>query len=293
MRGIILAGGKGTRLYPATIGISKQLLPVYNKPMVYYPLTMLMMAGIKEVLVITTPEDNESYKRVLRTGSQWGISLDYAIQKEPKGLADAFIIGKGFLKNEDSSALVLGDNIFFGHDLSLKMKDASRHIRKQGGSIIFGYPVKDPERYGIVEVDKEGRALSIEEKPQKPKSRLAVPGLYFYDKDVLEIAANLKPSPRGEIEITDVNKVYLDRKKLAVCQLGRGTAWLDAGTHESLMQASGFIQAVEERQGMVVGSPEEVAFRQGFITKEQLSEEAVKYKGTTYGECLGRIAEEA
>lgn len=292
MRGIILAGGKGTRLYPATIGISKQLLPVYNKPMVYYPLTMLMMAGIKEVLVITTPEDNESYKRVLRTGSQWGISLKYAIQNEPKGLADAFIIGKDFLKGEESSALVLGDNIFFGHDMWRILADAPGHLKKYGGAIIFGYPVKDPERYGIVEVDKVGRALSIEEKPKNPKSRLAVPGLYFYDKEVVEIAANLKPSHRGEIEITDVNKVYLEKKKLVVRNFGRGMAWLDAGTHESLMQASSFIQAVEERQGMIVGSPEEVAFRKGFITKEQFSEEAKKFKGTTYGECLERIAEE-
>jgi glucose-1-phosphate thymidylyltransferase len=292
LKGIILAGGKGTRLYPATIGISKQLLPVYNKPMIYYPLTTLMMAGIREIMVITTQEDSESYARVLDTGEQWGIRLVYAIQTEPRGLADAFIIGKYFLRDEEAAALVLGDNIFFGHDLSLKMKDAARHIRKQGGAIIFGYPVKDPERYGIVEVDKEGRALSIEEKPKAPRSRLAVPGLYFYDKDVLEIAANLKPSPRGEIEITDVNRVYLERKKLAVCQLGRGTAWLDAGTHESLMQASSFIQAVEDRQGMVVGSPEEVAYRMGFIDRDQLARQAEKFKGNSYGDCLQRLLED-
>lgn len=292
MKGIILAGGKGTRLYPATIGISKQLLPVYNKPMIYYPLTTLMMAGVREILVITTAEDSEGYVRVLGTGEQWGIRLVYAIQTEPRGLADAFIIGKHFLRDEDSAALVLGDNLFFGHDLSNVLKDVPGHLKKYGGAVIFGYPVKDPERYGIVEVDKVGRALSIEEKPKAPKSRLAVPGLYFYDKDVLEIASGLKPSPRGEIEITDVNKVYLERKKLVVRQLGRGTAWLDAGTHESLMQASSFIQAVEDRQGMVVGSPEEVGYRMGFIDKDQLGRQAEKFKGNSYGDCLLRILEE-
>lgn len=293
MKGIILAGGKGTRLYPATIGISKQLLPVYNKPMIYYPLTTLMMAGIKEILVITTAEDSESYRRVLGTGEQWGIRLVYSVQTEPRGLADAFIVGRQFIGGEESCALVLGDNIFFGHDLSKVMKDVPGHLKKYGGAIIFGYPVKDPERYGIVEVDKEGRALSIEEKPKAPKSRLAVPGLYFYDKDVLEIAANLKPSPRGEIEITDVNKVYLERKKLLVRLLGRGTAWLDAGTHESLTQASSFIQAVEDRQGLLIGSPEEVAYRMGFIDKDQLGRQAEKFKGNSYGDCLLRLLEEA
>lgn len=293
MKGIILAGGKGTRLYPATIGISKQLLPVYNKPMIYYPLTTLMMAGIKEIMVITTVEDSESYIRVLGTGEQWGIRLVYAIQVAPRGLADAFIVGKSFLRDEDSSALVLGDNIFFGHDLSRIMKDVPGYLKKYGGAVIFGYPVADPERYGIVEVDKAGRALSIEEKPKAPKSRLAVPGLYFYDKDVLEIAAGVKPSARGEIEITDVNKVYLEKKKLVVRQFGRGMAWLDAGTHESLMQASSFIQAVEERQGMVVGSPEEVAYRMGFIDRDQLARQAEKFKGNSYGDCLRRVMEES
>jgi glucose-1-phosphate thymidylyltransferase len=292
LKGIILAGGKGTRLYPATIGISKQLLPVYNKPMIYYPLTTLMMAGIKEIMVITTQEDSESYIRILGTGEQWGIRLVYAIQVVPRGLADAFIVGKNFLRDEDSSALVLGDNIFFGHDLSRTMANAPKHIQKYGGAMIFGYPVADPERYGIVEVDHVGRALSIEEKPKTPKSRLAVPGIYFYDKDVLEIAANVKPSPRGEIEITDINKVYLERKKLVVHRFGRGMAWLDAGTHESLMQASGFIQAVEERQGMVVGSPEEVAYRMGFIDKDQFARQAEKFKGSSYGACLHRVLEE-
>jgi glucose-1-phosphate thymidylyltransferase len=292
LKGIILAGGKGTRLYPATIGISKQLLPVYNKPMIYYPLTTLMMAGIKEIMVITTQEDSESYIRVLGTGEQWGIRLVYAIQVAPRGLADAFILGRSFLRDEDSSALVLGDNIFFGHDLSRTMKDVPGHLKKYGGAVIFGYPVADPERYGIVEVDRVGRALSIEEKPKAPKSRLAVPGLYFYDKDVLDIAAHVKPSPRGEIEITDINKVYLERKNLVVKRFGRGMAWLDAGTHESLMQASSFIQAVEERQGMVVGSPEEVAYRMGFIDRDQLGRQAEKFKGNSYGDCLRRVLEE-
>lgn len=292
MKGIILAGGKGTRLYPATIGLSKQILPVYNKPMIYYPLTTLMMAGIKEILVITTPEDNESFVKVLDTGEQWGIRIVYGIQSSPRGLADAFIVGKQFLRDEENCALVLGDNIFFGHDLSRTLENIPTHFKKYGGAFIFGYPVKDPERYGIVEVDKAGRALSLEEKPKAPKSRLAVPGLYFYDKDVVEIAENLKPSPRGEIEITDVNKVYLEKKKLVVHQLGRGFAWLDAGTHESLMQASSFVQAVEERQGMVIGSPEEVAYRKGYIDKAQLARQAEKFKGNSYGECLGRILEE-
>lgn len=292
MRGIILAGGKGTRLYPATLGISKQLLPVYNKPMVYYPLTTLMMAGIQEILVITTPEDQESYRRVLQTGEQWGVKLAFAIQPEPKGLAQAFIIGKSFIGNEDTCALVLGDNVFFGHDFSKEIEGASSHVKASGGAAIFGYPVKDPERYGIVELDDKGMAVSLEEKPKVPKSRLAVPGLYFYDREVVKYAEKLAPSTRGELEITDINKKYLDAKKLAVRQFGRGTAWLDAGTHESLMQASAFIQAVEDRQGMLVGSPEEVAYRKGFITRSRLREEARKLRGTTYGDCLERISEE-
>jgi len=292
VKGIILAGGKGTRLYPATIGISKQLLPVYNKPMVYYPLTALMMAGIREVLVITTQEDSESYVRVLGTGEQWGMRLVYAIQTAPRGLADAFIVGKHFLRDDDTCALVLGDNVFFGSDLSSKMEQAARTIKRHGGAHIFGYPVKDPERYGIVEIDHLYRAISIEEKPKAPKSRLAVPGLYFYDKDVVGLAESLKPSPRGEIEITDINRIYLERKKLQVRVFGRGMAWLDAGTHESLAQASSFIQAVEERQGMVVGSPEEVAFRKGFIDRDQFAREIVKFKGSSYGECLQRVLDE-
>lgn len=292
MRGIILAGGKGTRLYPSTIGISKQLLPLYNKPMVYYPLTTLMMAGIREILLITTPEDQESYRRVLGSGEQWGIKLVYAIQPEPKGLAQAFLIGRDFIENEDTSALVLGDNVFFGHDFSKEIEGAAAHVKTAGGAAIFGYTVKDPERYGIVEMDEHGMAVSLEEKPKAPKSRLAVPGLYFYDRDVVKYAEKLQPSVRGELEITDLNRKYLEAKKLSVRQFGRGTAWLDAGTHESLMQASAFIQAVEDRQGMLVGCPEEVAFRQGFITRSQFLQESKKFKGTTYGECLERIAEE-
>lgn len=293
MRGIILAGGKGTRLYPSTIGISKQLLPIYNKPMVYYPLTTLMMAGISEILVITTAEDQESYRRVLGTGEQWGIKLVYMIQREPKGLAQAFLIGRDFVRDEDTSALVLGDNVFFGHDFSKEIEAAAMHVRTVGGAAIFGYTVRDPERYGIVEINEHGMAISLEEKPKAPKSRLAVPGLYFYDRDVVKYAEKLSPSVRGELEITDLNRKYLEAKKLSVRQFGRGTAWLDAGTHESLMQASAFIQAVEDRQGMLIGSPEEVAYRQGFITKSRFLQEAKKFKGTTYGDCLERIAGES
>lgn len=290
MKGIILAGGKGTRLYPATLAVSKQMLPVHNKPMIYYPLTTLMMAGIHEILVISSPEDLPHFERLLGTGKPWGMRFQYAVQTAPRGLADAFIVGHDFLKDEDSSALILGDNIFFGHDLTKAIDMAPNFIRKNGGAFIYGYTVKDPERYGIVEVDGAGFALSIEEKPKAPKSRLAVPGLYFYDKDVLEIAATLKPSPRGEIEITDVNKVYLQRKKLVVHQFGRGMAWLDAGTPESLLQASNFIQAVEDRQGLMVGCPEEVAYRQGFIKGPELVALAKKFPGNPYGEYLERLS---
>ncbi len=290
MKGIILAGGKGTRLHPVTIGISKQLLPVYNKPMVYYPLTTLMLAGISEVLVISSTEDLPQYRRLLGDGSQWGMKFQYAEQPSPRGLADAFIVGRRFLEDADFCALVLGDNIFFGQDLSRTMSGIHSTLQKYGGAMIFGYPVSDPERYGIIETTPLGLPLSIEEKPKSPKSRLAVPGLYFYDKNVLEIAANLKPSARGEIEITDINKVYLEKKKLIVHRFGRGMAWLDAGTHESLLQASNFIQAVEERQGLLVGSPEEVAFRMGFIGKDRLLEHAERMQGT-YAECLRHVAD--
>lgn len=292
MKGIVLAGGKGTRLFPATLGISKQLLPIYNKPMIYYPITTLMMAGIREVMVITTKEDSESYKRVIGNGSQWGMDIVHAIQPKPDGLAQAFIIGEEFIGG-DSCSLVLGDNVFFGHDLSKVVKNASKSVRDGNCSAaIFGYPVSDPQRYGVVELGKDGYAVSIEEKPKNPKSRLAVPGLYFYGSDVVEKAKNLKPSKRGELEITDLNMVYLKKKQLRVFELGRGTAWLDAGTHESLLQASNFIQAVEERQGLLVGSPDEMAYRMGFIDKEHLEDSARRFSGS-YGECLKRICEES
>lgn len=296
MKGIILAGGKGTRLYPATLAASKQLLPVYNKPMVYYPLTMLMMAGIREILVISTPEDVPHFKRLLGDGSGWGMKFEYAVQDKPRGLADAFIVGKEFVGNEEHVGLVLGDNIFYGHGLQQAISGAASFTLKGaagndcGNAVIFAKEVSDPERYGIVEIDREGRPVSIEEKPKKPKSRLAVPGLYFYPRSVLEIAARVKPSARGEIEITDVNREYLRRGELFVQQLGRGTAWLDAGTHEALMQASQFIQAIEERQGFLVGAPEEVAFRMGFIDRNGLLEQAERYQGN-YAECLRHVAE--
>lgn len=288
MRGIILAGGKGTRLYPATIAVSKQLLPVYNKAMVYYPLTTLMMAGIREILVISTPWDLESFKRLLGSGKQWGMRFEYAAQEQPRGLADAFIVGKEFV-GQERVALILGDNVFFGHGLKDDIQEA---VCSEMGAVIFGYEVKDPERYGIVELDALGAPVTIEEKPKNPRSRLAVPGLYFYDNSVLEIAAAVKPSARGEIEITDVNRVYLEGKNLKVVQFGRGMAWLDAGTHEALMQASQFIQAVEDRQGMLVGSPEEVAFRMGFIDAAKLTALAKSFVGNPYGTYLERIAAE-
>jgi glucose-1-phosphate thymidylyltransferase len=288
VKGIILAGGKGTRLYPSTLATSKQLLPVYNKPMVYYPLTTLMMAGIRTVLVISTPEDLPQYERLLGDGSQWGMNFVYASQDRPRGLADAFVLGRPFV--HESTCLILGDNIFFGHDFAKVVAQAAADVRKGScGAAIFGYQVKDPERYGVVELDAKGRATSIEEKPKAPKSKLAVPGLYFYDNRVTEIAASLNPSPRGEIEITDVNRVYMERNDLRVFELGRGTAWLDAGTHESLLQASNFIQTIEERQGLLIGSPEEVAFRMGFIGRERLLEHAERFHGT-YAECLRHAA---
>lgn len=288
MKGIVLAGGRGTRLFPATLGISKQLLPVYNKPMVYYPITTLMMAGIREVLVITTKEDSESYKRVIGNGSQWGMAIEHTVQERPEGLAQAFIIGEKFI-GKDSCSLVLGDNIFFGHDLSKVIKNAAEAVKEgRCGAAVFGYPVRDPERYGVVELGKDNHAISLEEKPKNPKSRLAVPGLYFYGNDVVEKAKGLKPSKRGELEITDLNLIYLKKKHLGVFELGRGTAWLDAGTHESLLQASNFIQAVEERQGLLVGSPDEMAYRMGFIDKEHLADTARRFSGA-YGEMLAKI----
>lgn len=286
MKGIILAGGKGSRLYPLTVGVSKQLLPVYDKPMVYYPLSMLMLAGIREILIISTPESLPIFKRLLGGGEKWGLSFSYAEQDQPRGLADAFRVGKDFIA-DDSVALILGDNIFFGHGLPERLRTAAG---LKSGAIIFAYAVNDPERYGVVEFTEEGKALSIEEKPKNPRSNYAVPGLYFYDNKVVDIAHNLKPSQRGELEITDVNRNYLERKKLQVIVLGRGIAWLDAGNPGSLLQAANFIQAVEERQGMMISCPEEIAFRSGFISREQLLALAQEFQHTRYGDYLENLA---
>ena len=288
MKGIILAGGKGTRLYPLTMATSKQLLPVYDKPMIYYPLTMLMMGGIRDILIITTPEEQSSFQRLLGDGSQWGIHFSYAIQANPRGLADAFLIGRDFIQNEPV-CLILGDNIFFGQGLGEILSQAAQMNR---GALVFAILVRDPERYGVVEFDQNRRAISIEEKPSQPRSNYAIPGIYFYDNSVVKYAEGLKPSPRGEIEITDLNKIYLAQGDLRVEILGRGVAWLDAGTHESLLQASSFVQAIEERQGLMVASPEEIAFRQGFITIGQLHNLAEKMASNQYGQYLLNLSEE-
>ena len=288
MKGIILAGGKGTRLYPLTLGVSKQMLPVYDKPMVYYPLSMLMLAGIRDILVISSPEDLPQFRRLLGDGNQWGVSFAYAEQSEPRGLADAFLIGKEFIGG-DTVCLILGDNIFFGTGLWDQLRDAAKLTE---GAQIFAYPVREPQSYGVVEFDASGKAISIEEKPEQPKSHFAVPGLYFYDNRVVEIARTLKPSVRGELEITDVNRVYLERGQLRMRQLGRGIAWLDAGTHETLLQAANFVQAVEERQGLMIGSPEEVAYRVGFISREQLQELAEQLSQNEYRNYLLSLARE-
>lgn len=287
-KGLILAGGSGTRLYPVTHAMGKSLLPVYNKPMIYYPLCTLMLAGIREILLITTPEDVGKFQALLGDGSQFGIELQYKVQVKPEGIAQAFLVGEAFLANS-ACALVLGDNIFYGHDLA---KDLRKAAAKTQGARVFAYRVHDPERYGVVEFDASGKALSIEEKPARPKSRYAVTGLYFYDEQVVRIAKSLKPSPRGELEITDVNKAYLERDQLEVVVMGRGMAWLDTGTHESLMDAALYIQAIEKRQGLMVACPEEIALRSGYITAEQVEKSGNSMKNNSYGVYLLQLLRE-
>jgi glucose-1-phosphate thymidylyltransferase len=288
LKGIVLAGGSGTRLHPVTLGISKQLLPVYDKPMVYYPLSTLMLAGIREILLISTPIDLPFYQRLLGDGRKWGISLSYAEQPRPEGLAQAFIIGRRFI-GDDCVALVLGDNIFYGHDLTEQLRRAAEHT---DGATVFAYRVHDPERYGVVEINRQGQVLSLEEKPARPKSHFAVTGLYFYDNRVLEVAASLQPSARGELEITDINLLYHSQGKLRVELLNRGSAWLDTGTHESLLQAAIFIETLEKRQGLKICCPEEIAFRRGYINAEQLETLSRPLGKTTYGVYLSEIARE-
>ena len=287
-KGIILAGGSGTRLYPLTLAISKQIMPVYDKPMIYYPLSILMQADIRDVLIITTPRDAETFKELLGDGSQWGMHFEYKIQEKPNGLAEAFIIGEDFI-GEDNVAMILGDNMFYGEHLAEKLKEANE---REDEATIFGYYVKDPRRYGVVEIDEDGKAISIEEKPEEPKSNYAVPGLYFYTNEVIEIAKNVKPSARGELEITTVNEEYMKRGQLKVEKLGRGMTWFDTGTHDALIETASFVQTIQKRQGLQICCPEEIAFDKGWITSDELSELSKKYMKTDYGKYLKDVADD-